>query len=132
MQLFNQVNSRKVYHEWNVLSGLFANQWFLVIWAAEVLGQVLIVEFGAGFFHTEGLKLEYWLLSIGLGILSIPVQIAIVTLARAVSPKASKPWLEDGKPLGRLSSKLIGGLASTGRFRRNHTRELADQEVWQH
>ncbi len=47
MQLFNWINCRKLYHEWNVFSGLEDNLTFVLIWFICVFTQVLLVEAGA-------------------------------------------------------------------------------------
>jgi len=131
LQLFNQINARKVYHEWNVFGGLVSNKLFMGIWVLEVAIKVVFVEFGGRFCRTQSLSAELWLMSVGLGALSLPVQVGIVSLARAMTPQASKPWKQDGGDLSRLSSKLLGGL-HVPVFRRNQTRELRDSEVFRH
>lgn len=73
MQLFNEINSRKIHDEWNVLSGILVNQLFLVIMVFQVLMQVVIIEFGGKAFGTTGLKLSEWLACIALGLISLPV-----------------------------------------------------------
>ena len=54
MQLFNQINARKIQGEFNSFSGILDNWLFLVIMLVEVGGQVLIVQFGGPVFNTQG------------------------------------------------------------------------------
>jgi P-type Ca2+ transporter type 2B len=83
MQLFNQLNSRKVFHEMNVFEGLFSNWIFIAIWLIEILFQYLIIQHGGSYFQTgKGLKLSEWALSVALGLLAFPAQFIIVSLAK--------------------------------------------------
>lgn len=41
MTLFNEINSRKIHNERNVLSGILKNKVFLGIWISSFIGQVL-------------------------------------------------------------------------------------------
>ena len=84
IQLMNQINMRKLHHEWNLFKGLFASRIFLVIFAVEVGVQVLIIEIGGSYFHTQSLSLTSWLVGVVLSLLVFPVQwliIAVATLA---------------------------------------------------
>jgi magnesium-transporting ATPase (P-type) len=47
MQLFNEINSRRIDGERNVMEGFFANPWFVGIMTVQIAGQILIV-FGGG------------------------------------------------------------------------------------
>eukprot|EP00899_Mesostigma_viride_P028596 jgi/Mesvir1/8921/Mv14206-RA.1 len=74
MQLFNQINSRKVRGERNVLAGLTEHPLFLYIVGGELLAQWLIVEFGGRAFDTTHLTLEQWAACIGFGAGSLVVK----------------------------------------------------------
>ncbi|XP_036057670.1 plasma membrane calcium-transporting ATPase 4 isoform X4 [Onychomys torridus] len=68
MQLFNEINSRKIHGEKNVFAGIYHN----VIFCSVVLGtffcQILIVEFGGKPFSCTRLNLEQWLWCLFIGI----------------------------------------------------------------
>uniref|UniRef100_A0A2K5EF00 Calcium-transporting ATPase n=1 Tax=Aotus nancymaae TaxID=37293 RepID=A0A2K5EF00_AOTNA len=68
MQLFNEINSRKIHGEKNVFSGIYRN----VIFCAVVLGtficQIFIVEFGGKPFSCTRLSLSQWLWCLFIGI----------------------------------------------------------------
>ncbi|CAD7699211.1 unnamed protein product [Ostreobium quekettii] len=74
MQLFNQVNSRKIHDEGNVLEGLLGNKLFCGILGLEAAAQVLIVQLGGAAFQTTPLTLTEWEVCVGLGALSLPVR----------------------------------------------------------
>jgi len=69
MQLFNEVNCRKLKGEHNVFSGIFDNWIFCSILFGTAGCQVIIVQFGGVAFHVAdgGLDAKYWGLCIALG-----------------------------------------------------------------
>ena len=54
MQLFNQINARKIHGECNSFAGILSNPLFLLIMALEGAGQVFIVQYGGAVFSVEG------------------------------------------------------------------------------
>nr|XP_048286738.1 plasma membrane calcium-transporting ATPase 4 isoform X5 [Myodes glareolus] len=68
MQLFNEINSRKIHGEKNVFAGIYRN----IIFCSVVLGtffcQILIVEFGGKPFSCTSLSLEQWMWCLFIGI----------------------------------------------------------------
>ncbi|XP_007939355.1 plasma membrane calcium-transporting ATPase 4 [Orycteropus afer afer] len=69
MQLFNEINSRKIHGERNVFSGIFRNVIFCCVVLGTFISQILIVEFGGKPFSCTGLTLSqwFWCLFIGIG-----------------------------------------------------------------
>ncbi|DBA89907.1 TPA: hypothetical protein ACH3X2_004399 [Trebouxia sp. C0005] len=74
MQLFNQVNARKVYDEANVLAGILSNQLFLAILLGEASLQVVIIQYGGKWFQTVPLTPVQWAACTGIGALSLAVR----------------------------------------------------------
>lgn len=74
MTLCNQINCRMIEGEVCVFKGILRNPFFILITSIEAILQILVIEFGGEAFQTTPLKLKFWLLSLSLGILSIPVQ----------------------------------------------------------
>ncbi|KAL6757876.1 hypothetical protein V8C86DRAFT_2612655 [Haematococcus lacustris] len=74
LQLFNQINCRKVRDEPHVLEGLGSAPWFCAILAAEATLQVGIVQAGGLAFQTVPLSAQQWGLSLGLGALTLVVR----------------------------------------------------------
>jgi len=71
-QLFNELNSRKLGNEFNVLKGIFTNYVFLGIMAFTVVMQYLIVQFGGEFAGTAALTKNQWLTCIAIAGFGIP------------------------------------------------------------
>ena len=67
MQIFNEINARKIHGEKNVFKGLHCSYTFLAIMVGQVVFQAILVEFGGIVIRTSGLTLELWLWSIFLG-----------------------------------------------------------------
>jgi Ca2+ transporting ATPase len=78
MQLTNQINSRKLRHEWNPFTNIFSNPIFLVILAIEAAGQVLLVEFGGNWIKTSPLTGSMWGICLVVSFLAFPVQWMII------------------------------------------------------
>uniref|UniRef100_A0A8C0ZUP1 Calcium-transporting ATPase n=1 Tax=Castor canadensis TaxID=51338 RepID=A0A8C0ZUP1_CASCN len=67
MQLFNEINARKIHGERNVFEGIFNNAIFCTIVLGTFVVQILIVQFGGKPFSCSELSVEQWLWSIFLG-----------------------------------------------------------------
>ena len=83
LQVFNEINARKIHGERNVFRGIFRNWVFLSVMAIQILIQFIIVQYGDIVFSTAGLTLDLWLWCIFLGstelvlgqlLLFVPVQ----------------------------------------------------------
>ena len=60
MQLFNEINARKVHSERNVFKGFFSNYVFIIIMVIQITLQVIIAQFGDIVFNTSGLEPYQW------------------------------------------------------------------------
>ncbi|XP_071816390.1 plasma membrane calcium-transporting ATPase 1-like isoform X2 [Apostichopus japonicus] len=71
MQLFNEINARKVHGERNVFTGISKNAIFLAVVIGTFIAQIILVEFGSIVFSSTGLSLSEWLwcLFFGIGVL---------------------------------------------------------------
>ncbi|XP_061677753.1 plasma membrane calcium-transporting ATPase 1-like isoform X3 [Syngnathoides biaculeatus] len=67
MQLFNEINARKIHGERNVFEGILDNPIFCSIVLGTFVIQVLIVQFGGKPFSCVSLSAEQWLWCILLG-----------------------------------------------------------------
>lgn len=77
MQIFNQLNSRRLDNHFNIFEGIHRNYFFIMINAIMIGGQVMIVFVGGRAFSVVKLNAANWAYSIVLGALSIPVGIII-------------------------------------------------------
>ncbi|XP_067863663.1 plasma membrane calcium-transporting ATPase 1-like isoform X3 [Heptranchias perlo] len=68
MQLFNEINARKIHGERNVFEAIFRNPIFCCIVVGTFLIQIVIVEFGGKPFSCSGLTLDQWLWCIFIGV----------------------------------------------------------------
>ncbi|CAJ0650146.1 964_t:CDS:2 [Entrophospora sp. SA101] len=77
LQIFNELNCRRLNHKLNIFKNITANKFLIVIFFITVVGQILIVEFGSVAFHTTHLNIYEWLLCIIVGFMSIPFGVVI-------------------------------------------------------
>ncbi|XP_028905942.1 plasma membrane calcium-transporting ATPase 2 isoform X1 [Ornithorhynchus anatinus] len=97
MQLFNEINARKIHGERNVFDGIFRNPIFCTIVLGTFLIQIVIVQFGGKPFSCSPLQLDQWMwcIFIGLGELVWGQVIATIPTSR----------LKFLKEAGRLTQK---------------------------
>ncbi|KAK7430778.1 plasma membrane calcium [Neonectria magnoliae] len=72
LQIFNEINNRRLDNKLNIFEGLHRNMFFIVINIIMIGGQVLIIFVGGEAFKITHLTGKEWALSIGLGAISIP------------------------------------------------------------
>jgi Ca2+-transporting ATPase len=72
LQIFNEINCRRLDNKLNVFSGIQQNSFFIGIMIVMVGCQTLIIFFGGGAFSVTPLDGQQWLVSVGLGFLSMP------------------------------------------------------------
>ncbi|XP_048462348.1 plasma membrane calcium-transporting ATPase 2 isoform X14 [Rhincodon typus] len=68
MQLFNEINARKIHGEKNVFDGIFRNPIFCSIVFGTFGIQILIIQFGGKPFNCIPLQIDQWLWCIVLGV----------------------------------------------------------------
>ncbi|KAF9294441.1 hypothetical protein BGZ88_003889 [Linnemannia elongata] len=127
LQIFNEVNCRRLDNHLNIFSGIHRNTYFIVIFFIMVIFQVIIVQFGGAAFDTEKLNGIQWLICILLGLLSIPVGVIIRLIPEELfgglkrwvnhpgPPRSSVPAF-DNYAVG--SGSGIGGGGSMGEMNR--------------
>jgi magnesium-transporting ATPase (P-type) len=81
-QLFNEINSRKIYNELNAFDGMLTNSMFVGVVAISAVLQFISVQFIPVAFSTVPLDGAGWGISLVLGFLSIPIGM----LARFLPP----------------------------------------------
>eukprot|EP00741_Cyanophora_paradoxa_P023640 tig00021608_g22834.t1 len=94
MQLFNEINSRRLNGEANVFRGIHRSPLFIAIVAASAAVQVVIVTWGGLFFQTTPLNVQQWFLCVGLGLGALPLyQILRFVPARYFETPKTPAWL---------------------------------------
>uniref|UniRef100_A0A4W4EQR0 Calcium-transporting ATPase n=1 Tax=Electrophorus electricus TaxID=8005 RepID=A0A4W4EQR0_ELEEL len=68
MQLFNEINARKIHGERNVFDGIFSNPIFCSIVLGTFGVQIVIVQFGGKPFSCAPLNMEQWLWCMFVGV----------------------------------------------------------------
>ncbi|XP_037540980.1 plasma membrane calcium-transporting ATPase 3b [Nematolebias whitei] len=102
MQLFNEINARKIHGERNVFDGIFANPIFCTIVLGTFAVQIVIVQWGGKPFSCAPLNMEQWLwcLFVGVGELLWGQVIATVPTERLPCLKEAGLGLEPGEEEG--------------------------------
>eukprot|EP00287_Rhodomonas_sp_CCMP768_P006251 CAMPEP_0196727442 /NCGR_PEP_ID=MMETSP1091-20130531/8414_1 /TAXON_ID=302021 /ORGANISM="Rhodomonas sp., Strain CCMP768" /LENGTH=99 /DNA_ID=CAMNT_0042070031 /DNA_START=11 /DNA_END=310 /DNA_ORIENTATION=+ len=88
MQIFNEINSRKIHNETNVFSGIFDNSLFLVIVIGTIIAQVALVEVSGlnTAFGCTNLSLDQWLICLILGLSELPVNVLFRAVPSSIFP----------------------------------------------
>ncbi|KAM9351448.1 plasma membrane calcium-transporting ATPase 3b isoform 1-T1 [Symphorus nematophorus] len=102
MQLFNEINARKIHGERNVFDGIFSNPIFCTIVLGTFAVQIVIVQWGGKPFSCAPLNVEQWLwcLFVGVGELLWGQVIATVPAERLPCLKEAGLGLEPGEEEG--------------------------------
>lgn len=82
-QIFNIINCRRVDRQLNVFEDIHRNAWFIGIFLIILGGQVLIAFLGGRAFSIVRLTGRDWAISIIIGLLSLPLGVAIRLLPTA-------------------------------------------------
>lgn len=72
MQIFNELNCRRLDNKLNILEGIHRNKWFLFINVLMVGGQILIIFVGGAAFGVTRLSARQWGICLGFAVLCIP------------------------------------------------------------
>jgi Ca2+ transporting ATPase len=87
MQIFNEINARKVHGERNVFKGIFTNKLFVGIFIGTFVVQIILVEAGGRFFQVTGLSVEQWMWCIFFGFSELIVHQLVVSVPLSIIPK---------------------------------------------
>jgi Ca2+-transporting ATPase len=93
LQVFNEINSRDM-EKINIFKGMFDSWIFLLIIFATIAFQVIIVEFLGAFASTVPLNWQFWLLSVLIGAISMPI--AVILKCIPVETKNTSKQNHDG------------------------------------
>lgn len=97
MQVFNEINSRKIHDEFTIFQGIFKSPIFMGVIIITTGLQILIMLTPLGnFFKVDSLEWYEWVLTISIGAGTIPVSLLIRCLSRNTGPR-SDALLETGE-----------------------------------
>uniref|UniRef100_A0A8C5FNQ4 Calcium-transporting ATPase n=1 Tax=Gadus morhua TaxID=8049 RepID=A0A8C5FNQ4_GADMO len=68
MQLFNEINARKIHGERNVFEGIYRNPIFCSVVLGTFVLQIIIVQFGGKPFSCTALTIDQWLWCVFIGV----------------------------------------------------------------
>ncbi|PNH11294.1 putative calcium-transporting ATPase 5, plasma membrane-type [Tetrabaena socialis] len=77
-QVFNEINARRINDEYTIFVGLFTNPIFVGVIAITVVFQVIIINVpfvNTKFFKVEPLTWEEWLITVAIGLMTIPLSL---------------------------------------------------------
>uniref|UniRef100_K3X6Z0 Calcium-transporting ATPase n=1 Tax=Globisporangium ultimum (strain ATCC 200006 / CBS 805.95 / DAOM BR144) TaxID=431595 RepID=K3X6Z0_GLOUD len=89
MQLFNELNCRKIHDELNVLEGITGNRVYMYVTVFQIVAQVIIVQCTGRFFNCAPLDFGQWGATILIGAGSLPIGLAL----RLLSAKRLPSWM---------------------------------------
>jgi Ca2+-transporting ATPase len=75
-QVFNEVNSREM-EKLNIFRDIIGNWVFIGVITATVVFQVVIIEFLGTFASTVPLSWQHWLVSVGIGSISLIIAVIL-------------------------------------------------------
>ncbi|KAI9497916.1 PMCA-type calcium-translocating P-type ATPase [Zychaea mexicana] len=101
LQVFNEINCRRIDGSLNVFKNITHDWIFVAVQAAVVVCQVIIVTFGGLAFSTVSLTAEQWLITVGIGALSLPVGVIIRLIPDFC--EIERRYNEDATPLTSYS-----------------------------
>ncbi|KAG0267855.1 hypothetical protein DFQ27_008131 [Actinomortierella ambigua] len=97
LQIFNEVNCRRLDNRLNIFAGVTKNYYFMVIFVIMCALQALIVQFGGAAFETTPISGMQWLVCILLGTLSLPIGVVIRLMPDGFFGPL-KRWIEKPAP----------------------------------
>lgn len=78
LQLFNELNCRKIHDEANIFdAGLWKNKLCVGGLAVQIALQIIVVQFGGQVFHCASLSITQWIACVGMGAAALPVGLVL-------------------------------------------------------
>lgn len=88
MQIFNEINARKINDERNVFDRIFTNKIFLGVIVGTIITQVLLVQVPIWniVFQCTALNLNQWLFCVGIGMFELIWGQVVITIPETIIP----------------------------------------------
>ncbi|KAG0015670.1 Calcium-transporting ATPase 10, plasma membrane-type [Podila clonocystis] len=145
LQVFNELNCRRIDDSLNIFKNLHNNKIFILIQVIVLGCQFVIVQYGGQAFKTAPLTGQQWLVTMLIGSLSLPVGIFLRLLPSSLIPESViSQKSEERQPLVSSSRMRWEGatsqVANQGRFfeairkKKAHRRKDEDEaktSLWQ-
>ncbi|KAL4909591.1 hypothetical protein BDW74DRAFT_146831 [Aspergillus multicolor] len=140
MQIFNELNCRRLDNKFNIFEGILKNPWFFVINVLMVGGQILIIFVGGQAFGVTRLNAGQWGVCLGFAVVCVPWAAVlkfvpdryVACLVEGVGRVFGLVW----RPFGRGCSNMLWGLRRCIHWRRmsrlntrNGKERVSDEET---
>jgi Ca2+ transporting ATPase len=112
MQIFNELNARKINDELNIFQGMGKNPIYLIIWFGTIVITALLIQFAGRVFNCSngGLKYHQWLICIGFSMVPLVVRLLLKAIPDKACPqigqKESDPTESKGATILKGSSRV--------------------------
>ena len=132
MQIVNEWNCRKLYDEFNFLSGIQNNLMSILVRLFETVLQVIISEFGGRVFevYVDGMTWYQWLICIAFSLGCLIIRVILIFIPEGAEPNqgknAAKKFSVDAQPVIAMRSSHYRRRASI------HSSILVNQVPSQH
>ncbi|CAK4641525.1 unnamed protein product [Aphanomyces euteiches] len=104
LQLFNELNARKIHDEMNIFQGLWGNHMFLGISIFQVGAQAIICQLGGRAFGCKMLTTAQFFICVGLGALSLPMGFVLRSITSASLPGVFTASRDNEAEMRRLAA----------------------------
>jgi magnesium-transporting ATPase (P-type) len=101
-QIFNEFNARSITDDPNVFAGILTNPMFIFIIVVSVALQIVIVEVGYLFTKTSHLTVAQWLITAGIGLVTLPLGVAMRWIPAVEDPANFASVIEDSANLASV------------------------------
>ncbi|GMF19701.1 unnamed protein product [Phytophthora fragariaefolia] len=81
MQMFNELNCRKIHDETNIFEGLLSNHVYIYVTLLQIAMQLVIVQCTGDFFNCKPLTAAQWGISIAFGAGAMPLRVILRCLS---------------------------------------------------
>ncbi|RDW78918.1 putative calcium transporting ATPase (Pmc1) [Aspergillus mulundensis] len=141
MQIFNELNCRRLDNKFNIFAGLHRNPWFFVINVLMVGGQILIIFVGGAAFGVTRLSGKQWGVCLGFAVVCVPWAAVLKfvpdryvgVLVDGVGRVFGVIWRPLGRGIGRMVRGMracVHGRPSTSRLSTGNGKErVSDEEA---
>ena len=114
MQVFNSINARKLNKtDYNVLSGILGNWYYIFIQCFIIVGQIILVTFGGRAVRTHALSLMQHLQCLGIASLTLVIGLIVKFIPIDTSEPVAYGADQD-KPVEETRKKTSFGYSSRG------------------
>ncbi|KAI9376134.1 cation-transporting atpase [Aspergillus egyptiacus] len=136
MQIFNELNNRRLDNKFNIFTGLHRNWFFIGINCIMVGCQIIIAFFGGAAFSIVPIHDEMWAICICVAAISLPWAIVVrlfpdawfAAIAKVVGRPVVLVYRPASRGVHRLGAKIRGLRRKNAGDEQSRTEEMADSD----